>query len=176
MEEVFKKVKLKGFKQYIVSNYGTIINTKNQRILVGSLLKNRSLLVTLYAGAKQQTIVLHKLVSLHFNKHSLEQATAYHKNYNRVDNYNKNLKPCTRGQAISRSRVENERNKDKIRGIYTWNIGHNKYRVAIGLRNKKVKTIGYYKDFDSALGNYVKAYKELFGVYPFTKQEYNLHV
>lgn len=156
--------RIKDYPNYKISNYGEVYSFHFKRTIKPYTQKQgKSLRVMLRNINGSKSISLANLVIKYFDKDwSLNKQYALHLDYNRSNNIETNLECTTRGDLLRYW----HRYRNKIRGIYDWNIGHNKFRVALKHKDK-VKTVGYYKTKDEALMGYYNAYLALYKEEPF---------
>jgi hypothetical protein len=166
MEEIFKIIK--EYPDFAVSNKGRIKNIKLNTFKQYTIM-NGLCYVSLTKDNKNTMRAVHKLVAKTFGKMSKNDDTAYHINYVRFDNRDKNLEGCKIGEAIARTRKHNRYKKNKQKGIYKWNKGNCKWRAILSLsdNNMSTKLIGYFKTRKEAKIAYYNAYKQQFNVEPF---------
>lgn len=166
MKEVWKKVKLKHFNHYKVSNYGRVVNTKTNKYLAGLLIpsKIRGNFIQIHFHNKEhsKTIFLHILVFKHFKPNELKHYV-WHNDYNGLNNKENNLSELTRGD-IYRKGYELKKQK---RGVYKWTVGNSEYfRAALKVKDKVV-TLGYTNKKKDAEILYEFGYKFIYGSLPF---------
>ncbi len=168
MKEIWKVIK--EFPNYSVSNKGRVKNNKTKHFLKQWSPVNSALLyVTFSNWPACYHRGVHVLVAKYFKKMKKKDNSALHLNYVQFDNREPNVDGCTKGQAIVRTRKHNRLKKGKIKGIYKWAIGKNKFRAVLSLEDGKMgtQTIGYFKTKKEAILAYHAAYLEKFGVKPF---------
>ncbi len=161
---------IQGWENYFISNKGRVRNMKTKKLLKPFRLNSQLLYVQLSKNGKSSNCLgIHTLVAKHFNKMKKGDTTAIHLNYVQFDNREPNVEGATRGQAIVRTRKNNRFKKNKIKGIYKWFKGKNKYRAIISLEDGKMGTrlLGYFKTHREAKEVYHKTYLEIFGREPF---------
>jgi len=164
-DEVFKKVKIKPYDNYMISNYGRLFNTKNGIYLKPYKVNQYSNLVyyKLENSPNITQIGAHKLTALHFDRMKETDETAFHLNYVQNDNRDVNLKGGRRGEAISRTMIMNQIKKSRERGVYKHPNG---WRVMFSIGQMKVHTFGYYKTKAEAKEYFKIYYEMVHGVKP----------
>lgn len=120
-DEIWKEIPLAD-KKYEVSNYGRVksycYDKQNGKILRPGLTKGFHT-VTFKTEGKKKTFLVHKLVALVFvEKENKNQSIVIHLDWNKKNNYFKNLQWVTKDQAYDRimPRLQ-EINKIKNKGI-----------------------------------------------------------
>lgn len=95
LDETFKQVQ--GFENYLVSNYGRILNLDTGRIL-----KPRSIMgyqgVTLYKNGKEKQVFVHRLVAQEFIPNPENKPQVNHIDENKQNNHLSNLEWATAKQ------------------------------------------------------------------------------
>ncbi|MGP9790665.1 HNH endonuclease [Roseinatronobacter sp. NSM] len=83
-----------------------------------------------------------------------------HKDMNGLNNRRNNLRPASRSQNISNTRVRRD-NKSSIKGVQ-WNANAKKYAASIHIEGKK-KHLGYFQNAEEAHAAYCCAASKLHG-------------
>lgn len=168
MNEIWKKVKLKGFSHYRVSNLGRLFNTKTKYVTRGfvyriSSVRGPLLMFGLSNKSLQKTIPAHKLVFSHFQLSQLKNYRVWHIDYNGSNNKNVNLLETTHGDCLRRGYEV----RNKKRGVYKWTDGQtNKFRATLKIGDKVV-TLGYTNLKKDAEILYQFGYSMIYGVQPY---------
>lgn len=175
-------VKIKGYKNYSISNKGRVRNDKFNWNLKPFILFNKSNLLYIQLsknGKCSGCLGIHTLVAKHFNKMKPKDTTAIHLNYIQYDNREPNVEGATIGAAIVRTRRYNADKKNRLKGIFKWSYYSKKkgktlytWRAMLSTNDTKVKTVGYFATRKEAIIAYYKAYKELNGTTPFRLNKY----
>lgn len=175
-------VKIKGFKNYSISNKGRVRNDKYEWNLKPFKINPKSNLLYVRLnknGIASNCFGVHTLVAKHFNKMKPKDTTAIHLNYVQYDNREPNVEGSTFGQAVVRTRRFNADKKNRLKGIHKWSRYSIKlkktvtfYRAMLSTNDTKVKTLGYFRTRKEAIKVYYKAYKELNGHSPFRLSKY----
>lgn len=161
MKKLWKPIKNSRGK-YLISNYGDVYSKYCNRLLSKYANDYGTLFVYLYLNNKGINKPIHRLVLKHFKKKERLKDYGLHIDYDRKNNKATNLKWASLGDIRRHHNVR----KNKVRGVYRWNIGNKKYRVAIKFKTK-LKTIGYYKTKNEAVNAYMINYKKFYGVIPY---------
>lgn len=104
---------------------------------------------------------LHRLIWLyHYGK--LPEKQIDHINRNKSDNRIENLRECSQSKNLMNTRIS-KRNKSGIKGL-SWCDTHQRWRVCLSI-NKKVATIGYFKDKELAELVTLEAFNKYYGEY-----------
>lgn len=161
--------KIKGFNNYLISNDGVVLNIKTGRLSIGHHVKlNGGLAFELSDnGNRQYRIMVHKLVAKYFKRSELNKEYIAHIDYDKLNNKVTNLKWSTFGDLISRTRRRNEIKKNKVRGVYKYTSGNQKYRAVLSIGKEKTKTLGYFPTKKQAVVCYYNAYVSYYGEEPF---------
>lgn len=98
---MWKSINIKGFENYVVSNNGRIINTKNVNEIKGWKNKQgyQRVHLTSTEGFRKKFYV-HRLVAIVFHGFECSTLEVHHVNGNRYDNNYENLQWVTRQQNM----------------------------------------------------------------------------
>lgn len=97
-----------------------------------------------HRGRNIKSIKIHRLI-----KNVSPDMEIDHKDNNRLNNLESNLRECTRGLNAQNLRINNKNNKTSgFKNIY-WNNEKGKWAVTIKI-NRKIKHIGYFRDLQDA--------------------------
>lgn len=166
--EIWKKVKIKGFNHYRVSNLGRVKNTRTDYITKGyvykiTLSRGPLLMISLYNKGNTVLIPAHKLVFSHFKSSQLKNYLVWHNDLNGTNNKETNLSDVTLGDLLRKSHAEIKRK----RGVYSWTDGIRKrFRAVVKVDNKSV-TLGYTKKRVDAELLYKFGYEMIYGSKPY---------
>jgi|DEB0MinimDraft_10_1074344.scaffolds.fasta_scaffold176838_1 hypothetical protein len=94
--------KIKGFKNYLVSDFGRVKNNKTGRILKPS--KGLYFYVHLCETPKRKTASIHRLVAQAFIENELNKPQVNHIDGNKLNNHVSNLEWVTGGENIRHAR------------------------------------------------------------------------
>ena len=152
-------VKIKGFKNYSISNKGRVRNDKTKKCLKQHTSGKSSLLkVSLSKKGEaynRSNRSVHVLVARAFGKMKSRDNSALHLNYIQFDNREPNIEGCTVGEAIGRTIRYNKIKKNKLFGVYPWYTatpGKN-WRAQISKNDGKSGfiSLGYFKTKKEAI-------------------------
>lgn len=158
--------KVIGFKdRYKVSNYGEVYSIKSKKNLKPTRIYTGALYVHLFKDGNQYSTMMHNLVYKHFKKDELGNKYVHHMDFNKGNNFVKNLDKMKRGDLL---RLWYEQ-KNRARGVYKVNnpASLNKYRAVLKINNKVV-TLGYFKKKDDAVKCFIAGYYKQYNRIPFT--------
>lgn len=164
----WKAVKIRGFAgKYIVSNYSEVLNLRTGNLLSPYKDHTGAFRYHLSKNNNRKGIAAHKLVWRHFKKSHLGTKLIMHIDYNKENNYTKNLDKLKRGDYL---RLWNEY-KNRVRGVYKHTqikkgVNYTFWRAVLKVNNK-VKTLGYYKTRKEAIEGYFLGYLEIYKRPPF---------
>lgn len=94
-------VKIKGFEEYEVSNYGTVKNTRTGRIIKTRSTNTGYKLIDLHNNCNVSTKYLHRLVAEAFIPNPNNWPQVNHKDENKENNHVDNLEWCTASYNLS---------------------------------------------------------------------------
>ena len=160
MAEEFKIIK--DFPNYEVSNFGNVKNIKTDRILKPGIDTRGYYYVILYQDGKQFNKRIHKLVGETFIPNPLNKQCIDHKNNNKLDNNNTNLRWATHREN-SMNRKLNYNNTSNYKGI-SYDNQRKKWKAAIQINGKEYN-LGRFDNIEDAVNCRVKKAQELFGEY-----------
>lgn len=150
--EIYKKIN--GYKNYEVSNYGSVRNSVTRKILKPQLSSNGYYNVTLSNNGERYTPTIHSLVAKHFLE--VVEVTVNHKDGNKLNNnvsnlewvsYARNLKHAHETSLRKKIHSKNSKNTSGKVGV----VFDNGYWVARMHKNGKSVYIGRSKDLDMAI-------------------------
>lgn len=169
IKEIFVDVELDGkVRPYLVSNLGRVYSRKSERFVIGAKFPNGTSSIYICSGKYKRHIMLHTLVSLHFNEHTQHQDSAQHLNFINEDNEARNLEPCTVSERMTRTRARNAKLAGKTLGVYPYpRNAHRKWRAVLKDKKGKINTIGYYKTMEEAKEAFRQAYLKRWGFDPY---------
>ncbi len=170
MKEIWKKVKIKGFSHYSISNHGRLKNRRTNNYPSGykipSTLRGNFIQYNLKNSYASRSIFAHLLVFSHFKVNQIKgRAIVWHNDWNGTNNTDTNLNEITWGD-LKRKAFEK---KKQERGIYKWSDGtkaRDQYRASLKV-NDKVVTLGYAKRKTDAKVLYEFAYNFIYGSMPY---------
>lgn len=164
MKEVWRYVKDSN-RQYKVSNYGRVINSKtNHELKQWSQTRSGRLYVGLSKKGKSWNLPVTTLVHNHFHKTSPFLSVGVNKDCNPVNNISQNVDGGTRGDLIRRNYTA----KNKKRGAYPWKDPSNpnrKWRAMIKYEGKLI-TLGYFETKEDAYDCYQESFASMHGFWP----------
>lgn len=156
--------KIKGYKNYLLSDKGDLYNTKTDKILQGSTNSSGVRYVSLSKNGQKQAVQLaHLVLSVYKPSQTVIRTQAIHTDLELENCSNGNLERGTHGDRIRMF----YRMKKKLRGVYPYPHGKKKWRAAFKNRQGKYVTVGYYHTEFFARFQYMKAYKKEFGMFPY---------
>jgi hypothetical protein len=100
-KEVWKEFEY-GTKIYKISNYGNLLNENNYSVSQRSNYDGY-LVVTLWNGQRSKEAKMHRLVAKNFVENLNDGTEVNHIDFNRQNNYYKNLEWCTHTENIQKS-------------------------------------------------------------------------
>ena len=165
MKELFRKVKIKGFEHYQISNYGVLFNTKNARLTYGHEIKvNGALQFSLSDNNRNMAIMAHLLVLRHFKKEELDKTYGLHIDGDLENNNSRNLKWSTLSEVFRAAHAR----RAKKRGVYEHqgNKGEKCNFKVMLRRDGKLKTIAYTKTKEQGYNIYFDHFVKEFGYKP----------
>lgn len=154
-----------NFPNHTIDDLGNVYNIKLDMYLKPySIHKNGTLYVKLHYKGRSELFNLAKLVLRLFQPSQTKINTfAIHKDLELQNCANFNLE---RGSRADRIRMMNEI-RGKVRGVYAWNIGKNKYRAVIKNQQGKTETLGYFRNKWYAQHIFNTQYKKYYGKLPY---------
>ena len=103
---------IKGFEGlYQISNYGNVMNTKTQKLLIPYLRSNGYMGVTLYKNLKKYYLSVHRLVAIHFINNPENKRCVGHLDCNKLNNMVDNLYWCTHKENNNHPTTRKRRSK-----------------------------------------------------------------
>ena len=153
MEE-YKKID--GYDNYEISNQGNVRNTDTGKVLKTCKNIHGYYLVGLYKNCIKQTLMIHRLVALHFISNPDNLREIDHINQDKANNTITNLRWISPSNNC-RNRSKKQNTSSKFMGV-CFDKARGKYRARISINNKR-KHIGYYEkeeEAGSAFDNYVR--------------------
>ena len=158
--EVFRSVD--GYKNYAVSSFGNVKNTKTGRILKGRNVCGYLQVVLYEDGLAKKSYLVHRLVAYAFIDNPDDKLCVDHKNNDRTNNNISNLRFATTKEN-SQNRILSSNNTSKVKGV-SFNKRANKWRAHIRIDGILIH-IGYYDDLDDAKIARINRANQAFGVY-----------
>jgi hypothetical protein len=156
--------KIKGYSNYLLNENGDLYNVKLDSFQKGYTNSSGVRYVSLSKNGQGKCVPLAELVLNVFKpSRTVIKTYAWHEDLELINCSNDNLLRCNRADRL---RMFNEIKKKK-RGVYSWNIGKNNFRVVLKDKHGKTKTIGYYRTEFFARFMYIKAYQKEFGRPPY---------
>lgn len=154
-----------NFPLYEISIFGDVRRISTQRVLKPWYNKHLNNYATVRlrkkVGGDTRNISLARLM-LHTFQYSLKRKKyALHYDMDHTNNTNDNLAWSTRGDLMRYKR------SGKVKGVYKWSIGKNKFRAVLKI-GKKVRTLGYYRTFEQAQHVHYEAFLKTFGYEPYS--------
>jgi len=107
-------------EKFEISNYGQIksfrTSRKGGKIIKGSFLTGYNILVVKLKTEKKRTYFVHKIVADYFlDKHKEDETFVIHKDYDRSNNYYKNLEWCDRDGMYAHRKADPDYHQKKIK-------------------------------------------------------------
>lgn len=154
-----------NFPNYTIDEFGNVYSIKRDIYLkTWSHSKGSTVYATLKNKAKIKHLNVAKLVLKLFQPSQTKINTyAIHKDLELTNCANFNLE---RGNRSDRKRMFNEI-RGKVRGVYSWKGGKNKWRAVIKTPQGNTKTLGYFKNKWYAQFVFNMKYKEYYGNFPY---------
>ena len=150
-----------GYKNYQVSWWGRVRNSKTGRILKGALSGDGYRLVSLCKNGKMKTHKIHQLVAREWVGNPDGKSCVDHIDGDRANNNFENLRYATHSEN-SQNQKKQSNTSSVYKGVYL-HKPTKKWMAYIGL-NRKLKNLGYYETEREAAETYNKAaiehYKE----------------
>ena len=158
--EVFRSVD--GYKNYAVSSFGNVKNTKTGRILKGRNVCGYLQVVLYEDGLAKKSYLVHRLVACAFIDNPDDKQCVDHKNNDRTNNNISNLRFATTKEN-SQNRILSSNNTSKVKGV-SFNKRANKWRAHIRIDGILIH-IGYYDDLDDAKTARINRANQAFGIH-----------
>lgn len=156
--------KIVGYPNYLLNQNGDLYNVKLDLFQKGYINPSGVRYVSLSKNGQSKSVPLAELVLAVFKPSKTKiKVYAWHDDLELLNCANDNLTRCNRADRL---RMFNELKKKK-RGVYSWSIGKNNFRVVLKDKHGKTKTVGYYKTEFFARFMYIKAYQKEFGRLPY---------
>lgn len=154
-----------NFPNYTIDDLGNVYSIKSDKYLKPTQIHpNGTVYVGVSKNGKSTWINVAKMVLRLFQPSQTKINTyALHKDLELENCANFNLE---RGSRSDRKRMFNEI-RGKVRGVYAWNIGKNKYRAMIKNPQGKTETLGYFKHKWYAQHVFNMKYREYYGKLPY---------
>ena len=121
MKEIYKAFE----KNYAVSNYGNIKNTRTGRILKLRKNPNGYLKTNISVNGKIQTVFVHRLVALMFLPNTNKLALVNHKDENKQNNCINNLEWCTNKYNSNYGTAKERTAKQRRKKVYQYDENNN---------------------------------------------------
>ena len=153
---------------YQISNYGRVKSlpkpSKPQEVIVKSSLNNNGYLrVNLWKNRKYRTMLIHRLVAIHFVENKKGGNVVNHKDYNIKNNRATNLEWCTQKENCQYSSCNQPKTKNNAPLPSTGEKYVHKIKdrpgYYVGIQKPK-KTTRYFKNFEDALSFRNSYYRE----------------
>ena len=158
-----KWVEIQEYSNYLISNYGRVLNKNTNRLLKGCLGNNGYWEVNLWKNNKGKTFQIHRLVYINFtNDNNLQGYVINHIDGNKLNNNLKNLEKITYSQnnlhaeyiikthQCAKAVIQLNEDKTKIIAEFT-SIAEAQRKTNIGNISRAIKTGykagGYYWEF-----------------------------
>ena len=158
MEEIY--IKIKGFENYEVSNFGNVKSLKNNKIklLSQGTHSNGYKHVTLLSNGLRKTFKVHRLVCVLFSKNYDYDTNLVvnHIDFNKQNNRLDNLELVSCRENGNKKHLKST---SKYTGVY-WHTKDKRWRASIFIDGKTVY-LGNYKEEKEASNAYEKALKEI---------------
>jgi hypothetical protein len=158
--EVFRSVD--GYKNYAVSSFGRVKNTKSGRILKDFDNRQGYSIVDLRENGNRKMLTVHRLVACAFINNPNDKECVDHIDNNRTNNHISNLRFAT-PKENSQNRKLCSRNTSNIKGVY-FSKRAEKWCARITIDGIRIH-IGYYDDLDDAKIARVNQANKVFGIY-----------
>jgi len=154
-----------NFPNYTIDDLGNVYSIRSDKYLKPySFYPGGTVHVMLHKNGKGTHINVAKMVLKLFQPSQTKINThALHKDLELENCANFNLE---RGSRSDRIRMLNEI-RGKVRGVYAWNIGKNKYRAVIKNPQGKTETLGYFKHKWYAQHVFNTQYRKYYGKLPY---------
>ena len=151
---------VKGYDNYMISNFGRVFNLKSLRMLKLHTSKRGYNTIGLYKYGISKTRRVHILIANAFFKNPENKKMVDHIDGNGLNNNISNLRWAT-GSENSQNAKLSKKNTSGFKGV-SFNKKKQKWEVKIGINNK-YKHLGYYTDIEYAKAARKKAVDEYFG-------------
>lgn len=148
-------LKIIGYDNYSISNFGNVRNDKTSRIL-----KNCEVNGYLHINLCNKQFRIHRLVALTFIPNINNKEYIDHIDGNKKNNHISNLRWAS-CQENNRNQKLSKCNTSGIKGV-SWSKEKQKWRAYISIDNKS-KHIGYFDSIDDAFKKRQEISKQLFG-------------
>ena len=158
--EVFRSIE--GYKNYAISSFGKVKNTKTGKILKAGPHRQGYLIVDLRENAIRKTHLLHRLVCCAFINNSNNKQFVDHIDNNRTNNHIGNLRWAT-NKENQQNRKLSSSNTSSVKGVY-WKKCHKKWCAQIKIDGISIH-IGYYDDLEDAKIARINRANQAFGIY-----------
>lgn len=149
-------IKIKGFENYEISNFGRVRSLKfgRERILKGVINSSGYYQVTLCANGKKSIKTIHQLVAIAFLNHTPNGMSLVinHKDFNKLNNSVYNLEITTNRENTNLKHIKSS---SQYTGV-SWDKNNNKWRANICI-NKKLIHLGLFHCELEANNAYQKA-------------------
>lgn len=152
-------VEIKGYPNYMVSNFGQVFSKKNEKILKNNLTAQGYLRVTLINEEGYKNKLVHRLVYENFGKDWNTELSVDHIDNNPKNNCIANLRMATTQQQSFNRKV---RKNSKLQIKCVEQRSTNCFRARIVIEGKRV-LIGHYKTKEEARQAYETKAREIHG-------------
>jgi hypothetical protein len=162
MDEVFEQWRtISGYPNFMVSNFGRVMNVKTQEIKTGSLMKVGYLNICLWNGKSNRKYIHHLVAEAFLTKpEDGEKLILDHIDRNRTNNTALNLRWITRSQN-NMNGTKRINTSSQYKGV-TYNKSRNLWCATLECEGKK-HYLGGFKTEDEAAYWYNEKAKEIFG-------------
>ena len=157
--EIFRKIK--GYENYVVSNFGNVKNTKSGHILKPGKRIGYDY-VNLCKNGNKKHMNIHRLVANSFITNPLNKPFVDHIDNNKTNNNMNNLRWCT-SQENNRNSSIGKCNTSKVKGVH-FDKNANKWRARIRIDGINTH-IGLFDNIEDAKNARIKKANEVFGVF-----------
>jgi hypothetical protein len=158
--EVFRSIE--GYKNYAISSFGKVKNTKTGKILKAADNKDGYLRINLYDDGVMKTFTVHRLVACAFIDNQDDKECVDHKNNDRTNNHISNLRFATSKENQQNSNMRKD-NTSNVKGVY-WHKRVKKWCAQIKIDGIRIH-IGYFDNLEDAKIARINRANEGFGIY-----------
>ena len=155
--EIYKPIP--GFDNYEISNFGSIINKNNHKMLKYRKDKDGYLRTNLYRDSKPVTVRVHRLVAENFVENPESKRLVDHVDRDVENNYYLNLRWATHSENTLNSKVSTQ-NTSGYKGI-SFIKSRNKYQLTMVL-NGKTSFVGYLATKEEAVARWNECAPEIY--------------
>jgi len=155
-------IRIEGYDNYEVSNYGDVMITHNGKILKQRKRKDGYKDTGLRKNGKVHTLNIHRLVAKAFLNNPKKKQFVDHIDNCKTNNNIKNLRWVTNRENQMNRSISNN-NTSGVKGV-CWNKQKKKWRASIKTYGITMH-LGYYNNIEDAKQARIKKANELFGEY-----------